>query len=286
MIESYATALQASGILEQAATVLENRLAAAPGDPQTLGTLGAIYRKQGRLPEAAATYDRLNALAPDNGYATFIRAVLKGEVPPRLPADDALQPAPFALFHDFLPAAVHDGLRERVLAAPDEDIEVSLVGANDYNPDVRQSYTVGGLDDVRLAFWHQVERVLPSVFARLQVAPFTVHKREVQVRTYRAGNFFDAHRDDSMPRTANRRVSYVYFFHRVPRRYAGGELLVFDTSADSKRYSITNFTKVVPVDNMLIMFPSRFWHAVVPVQCDSPDPGDTRFVINGHIQCA
>jgi hypothetical protein len=287
MIESYAATLYASGILDSAASVLEQRLVADAANVETLNTLGAIYRKQGRLSDAARIYERVTTLAPGDAHARFLASVLNGQVPPALPDNgDALQPAPFAFVENFLPAEFHHNLLARVLAAPDEDVVPSTVGLNEYNPDRRVSFTVGGLKEIQSEFWSYVSEALPSLCPRLQVPLFPVGRTEVRVRTYRAGNFFEVHRDNSIPESADRTVSFVYFFHRVPRRYTGGELLLFDTSPSSKRYSITNFTRVVPVDNALIMFPSRFYHAVVPVECTSPDPGDTRFVINGHIRRA
>ena len=42
-------------------------------------------------------------------------------------------------------------------------------------------------------------------------------------------------------------------------------------------------TGAVPEDNSIIFFPSRCCHSVIPIQCPSPDFGDNRFVIDGHI---
>jgi tetratricopeptide (TPR) repeat protein len=284
MIDSYSATLYGSGILDQAASVLEQRVAVDAANREALDTLGEIYRKQGRLSDALDVYQRLFALAPDDGRAAYLCAVLGGKHPPEWTAPDGLQPAPFVLIRDFLPAAFHDSLLPRVLEAPGDAIVPSTVGNDEYNPDRRISFTVGGLKEIQASFWQHVAVVLPSLFQRLQVTPFTVAKTEVRVRTYRAGNFFEVHRDNSIPATADRVVSFVYFFHRLPRRYTGGELLLLDTSTDSNKYAITKFTRILPVDNALVLFGSRFYHAVLPVECTSPDPGDARFVINGHIR--
>jgi hypothetical protein len=283
MIERYAEALYASGILNQAAAVLERRLSDDAHDVEALNTLGEIFRKQGRLSDAAGIYDRMAALATEDGRASRLRAIFNGSVPSDA-GEDALQPAPFVLLKDFLPRDLHRTILPLVLAAPEEKIIASTVGRDEYKPDQRVSFTVRGLKDVEKTFWTHVEAALPALLARLRVDPFAIGAKEVRIRTYRSGNFFEVHRDNSIPDTASRRVSFVYFFHREPRRYTGGDLLLFDTSADSRRYSITSFTRIVPVDNAIVLFPSRFYHAVVPVQCSSSDPGDNRFVINGHIR--
>jgi 2OG-Fe(II) oxygenase superfamily/Tetratricopeptide repeat len=283
MIESYATVLYESGILDQAAAVLEGRLLRNGTDLDSLATLGEIYRKQGRLEEGAAVYTRVVQFRPDDAHAKSLQAILAGEVPPEWAPEAPLQPVPFVRVPDFLPQALHDTLLPRVLAAPGEDVVASTVGMNEYRPDTRMSYTVTGLQDLRDAFWEHVAALLPSVLARLQLPPFKVGSKEVRIRTYRAGNFFEVHRDDSLPESADRRISFVYFFHRVPRRFSGGDLMLIDTNPDGSRSSVTAFTRIVPVDNSLVLFPSRFYHAVVPVECASPDPGDSRFVINGHV---
>jgi hypothetical protein len=284
MIESYPTALYASGILDHAASVLEGRLSSSAPTPALFQTLGQIYRKQGRLTEAAAMFDRLTELAPDDRRAQSLSAILDGRVPPAWPESAPLQPAPFVLLRDFLPPEFHDTLLPLVLAAPEEDLILSTVGKDEYRPDLRISLTVGGMKATQKAFWGHVAAVLPSLLDRLHVPPFEVGKTEIRTRTYRAGHFFEVHRDNSIPETADRRVSFVYFFHRVPRRYTGGDLLLIDTSPDLSQPPITNFTRIVPVDNAIVFFPSPFYHAVVPVACTSEDPGDTRFVINGHIR--
>ena len=285
MIESYTASLYASGILDSASGVLEARLAKDPSNVDTLKMLGSVYRKLGRLADALAVYQRVVVLAPGDAYARFLVEVMAEQVPTPMPAgDEGLQPAPFVWIENFLPADYHATLLERVLAAPDDDVVPSLVGRNEYKPEVRQSFSIGGMKQIKQEIWDFVQPRLADACTRLHVPQFEVGNTEIRVRTYRQGGFFDVHRDDSIPETANRQVSFVYFFHRVPRRYKGGELLMIDTSADSQRYAITNFTKITPTDNAVIIFPSRFYHAVVPVECDSPDPGDHRFVINGHIR--
>jgi Rps23 Pro-64 3,4-dihydroxylase Tpa1-like proline 4-hydroxylase len=143
------------------------------------------------------------------------------------------------------------------------------------------------------------------VIPRLDVAPFTVRTLELSVRVYRDGHFFMTHKDVPPQRAAaassttgddegraaaepavslaNRVLSFVYFFHKVPRRYTGGELLLFDSNPVSDEYTATGFTTIVPEDNALVIFPSRFFHCVVPIRCAGQDFLDSRFVVNGFV---
>jgi pentatricopeptide repeat protein len=287
MIESYATALYGSGILESAERALTARLATDGADVGALNTLAQVYRKQGRLDEARDLYERIVALDPTDWRAAALRAILRGETPLEYEAHDRLEPAPFVFIRDFLEPTFHQSLLPTVLSAGDENVTQSSVGVNEYRPDRRISYDIEGVKDIQRRVWDAVEAALPGVLPRLLIEPFTIERKEVRVRTYREGGFFDVHRDNSTPATEDRVVSFVYFFHRTPRRYTGGDLLFFDTNTFTNRNSgVTSFTRIEPTDNAIVFFPSRFFHAVVPVQCTSADPGDHRFVINGHIRSA
>jgi Rps23 Pro-64 3,4-dihydroxylase Tpa1-like proline 4-hydroxylase len=81
----------------------------------------------------------------------------------------------------------------------------------------------------------------------------------------------------------NRVINFVYYFHRVPRPYTGGELLLFDSDVEADTYTRARFTRVVTEDNTIIFFPSPYYHSVLPVECPSKDFSDSRFAINGHV---
>ncbi len=125
---------------------------------------------------------------------------------------------------------------------------------------------------------------LPQVLGRLQVAPFEIEHVDLKLRIYLDGHFFRLHMDcpANSETSANRRVSYVYFFHRQPRGYTGGALLLYDTDIENNRFTTASFTRVEPDDNSILFFPSACYHSVVPVSCPSKEVADSRFVINGH----
>ena len=78
-------------------------------------------------------------------------------------------------------------------------------------------------------------------------------------------------------------INFVHDFHRVPKAYTGGELLVFDSDIQADTYTRARFTRVVPEDNSIVFFPSPYYHSVLPVHCPSGEFADSRFVINGHL---
>src|SRR5262249_13352080 len=130
-----------------------------------------------------------------------------------------------------------------------------------------------------------VKDFIPKVSPRLHVPPFVIERLEVKLRAYLDGHFFRLHMDcpQRTPENVNRRVSFVYFFHKQPRAYTGGDLLLFNTDVENDRFTTSAFTRVQPEDNCIVFFPSAYYHSVVPVSCPSKEYANSRFVINGHV---
>jgi Rps23 Pro-64 3,4-dihydroxylase Tpa1-like proline 4-hydroxylase len=76
-------------------------------------------------------------------------------------------------------------------------------------------------------------------------------------------------------------LTFVYFFHREPRRFAGGELRLFDT-AQTERVSakVEHFKLIYPLQNQVVFFPSSYVHEILPVICPSREFADSRFTVN------
>ena len=101
------------------------------------------------------------------------------------------------------------------------------------------------------------------------------------------GGFLAKH-SDNRPRFHNRRLSFVYYFHRQPRPFSGGELLLHD--ADGR-----GFTRIEPQHNSIVFFPPECVHEIVAVESggaseggqeDRPSHGDfgnARFTIQGWL---
>lgn len=101
---------------------------------------------------------------------------------------------------------------------------------------------------------------------------------ELEIVAHRDGDFYDSHIDtfaapDAMT-GANRRLSLVYYFHRLPRRFTGGSLRLLGLS--DRMPTVT----VDPTHDSLLAFPSFLPHAVEKVCSDSHDFADSRFAVN------
>jgi Rps23 Pro-64 3,4-dihydroxylase Tpa1-like proline 4-hydroxylase len=193
-------------------------------------------------------------------------------------------PAPFVRIEEFLPRAEHDRVLELALKQQD-GLELAKVGqgGGDYQPQTRSSWVLFGEVD-RLIPWFlpRLEAVLPAVLPRLQIAPFPIREIELQMTVHRTGGHYKVHQDTGPGRQSARRVSYVYYFHRLPRRFTGGDLLLYDTDVRASGYA-TAFTRLETVDNSIVFFQSEYYHQVTSVRCESPEFADSRFTLNGWV---
>ena len=99
------------------------------------------------------------------------------------------------------------------------------------------------------------------------------------------GEFFHAHNDNGSPTTANRLVSYVYYFRARSSGFFGGELKLYNSRVENGVDLIGHdFHLISPKDNSIVFFPSRIWHEVLPTYVPSGAFCNSRFTVNGWIK--
>jgi SM-20-related protein len=93
------------------------------------------------------------------------------------------------------------------------------------------------------------------------------------------GGFFKMHVDTLYrDRLANQRVmTVVYYFHKEPKAFAGGQLCLYGLGADADS-SIRQ--EIEPLCDRAVFFPAWFPHQVLPVHCSSAAFADGRFAIS------
>jgi Rps23 Pro-64 3,4-dihydroxylase Tpa1-like proline 4-hydroxylase len=98
------------------------------------------------------------------------------------------------------------------------------------------------------------------------------------------GDFFKSHRDrgNDGEETSNRLLTYVYYFHREPKPFSGGELRLYDFEEGSWNPA-ASYRTIAPEHNMLVVFPSWANHEVLPVIVPSGAFEDSRFTVNGWL---
>ena len=112
--------------------------------------------------------------------------------------------------------------------------------------------------------------------SRLGMDPFAPSGFELQMTSHNDGEFFKRHKDAGSDATATRALTYVYYFHREPKGYSGGEIVFF--GADGSEQIVD------PANDMMVMFDPRTAHEVRPISCESGEFEDGRFTLNGWLR--
>ena len=274
----------AEELSDKAAAALRRMLAVEPRNTAALARLGDLERRRGDFPAALTAYRRLLAVAPDDAEAAWLVAVLGGD---RLPeAQPAGRAVPFVRLTDFLPPASRDGLLRDVLAASERFAPGPVTGGADegINLEVRNVLVLDepARRNVRPGFLPKLRAVLPEVQRRLRLEDLDAERIELHVTVLPNGGFYAAHRDaaDHLE-TRDRIVSYVCYFHRAPRPFAGGDLLLHDAGRAGGG-AAGAFSRIDPLCDSIVFFPSDCLHEVTPVAC-GVEFGDGRFTVNGWI---
>ena len=278
--------LRPGGLLDLAAAALERTLAADPGNAHALWKLAEIHRRQGDFAAARGLYRRLRVRGPDRRKAAWLHRVLGGDGPPEA-APGGVWPAPFVWMRNFLAPGECDRLLA-LGAARRECFTPAKVGdpsATRVDPEVRMTLEADArtMQESRPRIGPKIRSVLPDVLARLGMPGLDRYRIDMSIRVYLGGGFYRAHSDSLSMGHHSRVLSFVYFFHREPRRFSGGDLLLYDTDVDTYAWTCTAFSRIVPLRNSIVFFPSACWHQVCPVQCETDDFGDGRWAVNGHV---
>jgi hypothetical protein len=129
----------------------------------------------------------------------------------------------------------------------------------------------------------RIRGVLPVVLEQLGMEEFSITRTEVQMTASNDGDFFRPHCDDAQELVAARRITFVYFFHREPRPFEGGELRLHD-SLSGRHVSAGSYQTIVPRQNQIVFFPCSVLHEITPVECSSKAFADSRFTLNGWLR--
>ena len=131
----------------------------------------------------------------------------------------------------------------------------------------------------------RIKSVLPQVLDKLGMEEFSISGMEAQVTASNDGDFFHFHSDNASDRVASRYLTFVYFFHREPRQFEGGELRIHDARLEEGAYvSKGSYQTIAPQQNQIVFFPCELLHEITPVNCASQLFVDGRFTLNGWLR--
>lgn len=155
-------------------------------------------------------------------------------------------------------------------------------GRSELDNEYRRSRVLFDLGPYQFLFQQRLLMLLPHLLLALTKRPFVVRELEIQLTASNHGEFFRTHTDNDDKELKAREMTFVYYFHREPRRFAGGELRIFDTVlANSVATETERFQVIYPLQNQIVVFPSCYLHEVLPVICPSREFADSRFTVNG-----
>jgi Rps23 Pro-64 3,4-dihydroxylase Tpa1-like proline 4-hydroxylase len=136
-----------------------------------------------------------------------------------------------------------------------------------------------------IAITHRLRSALPGILGKLGCVPFPISNIESQITASNHGDFFGWHNDNSHDPVLERRITFVYFFHREPKRFTGGELRLYDSRRENGDYvPEKNYYTVVPQQNQVVLFNSSLAHEITRVECPSGKFEDSRFTVNGWLR--
>jgi Rps23 Pro-64 3,4-dihydroxylase Tpa1-like proline 4-hydroxylase len=131
----------------------------------------------------------------------------------------------------------------------------------------------------------RIRTALPQVLGKLGMEEFTIAGVEAQITASNEGDFFHFHSDNGSDRVASRYLTFVYFFHREPRGFDGGELRMHDARLENGEYvSEGTYQTITPQQNQIVFFPCEVLHEITPVKCSSQFFADSRFTLNGWLR--
>lgn len=191
-------------------------------------------------------------------------------------------PSPYALIENFLtPKQLNELLRYSINKQP--EFVPTTNSAND--PNYRRSFYLTYFPEFSELMIDLVRKIAPQIIVHLGINNFAIGKIESQLTAHNHGNYYKIHNDNGSPDSASRVLTYVYYFHREPKSFTGGELVIYDSKSENGYLVAAKSHKVIqPTNNTIVFFPSQCMHEVLPVTCPSEYFADSRFTINGWLR--
>ena len=153
------------------------------------------------------------------------------------------------------------------------------------NYEHRRSRVLMELEKHENVILDRIKAALPQVLRQLGMEEFKIADAEAQVTASNDGDYFHFHSDNASEKVRSRRLTFVYFFHREPRPFMGGELRIHDARLENGVYvSEGSYQTILPRQNQIVFFPCELMHEITPVKCPSQQFGDSRFTLNGWLR--
>ncbi len=191
-------------------------------------------------------------------------------------------PSPYALIDNFLSVNQLNDLLRYSINKQSEFVPTTN-SAND--PNYRRSFYLTNFPKFSELMLSLVRKITPQIIKHLDINNFEIGQVETQMTAHNDGNYYKIHNDNGSPDSATRVLTYVYYYHREPKPFTGGELVIYDSKIENGYSVAANSHKVIqPTSNTIVFFPSHCMHEVLPVSCPSQYFANSRFTINGWVR--
>lgn len=264
-------------------------IARASSQTETVFGVAQLCRQTGALDEARALLESLVQVEAASGRAVALLEALNGRAPHERGTHTL--PAPFVRRLEFLDPvqreALFTGLTEALPRFKKAGVASDHAATERYAKAERAATALYELGALRDAFLAPMRALLhTSIYPLFGIDPDAVSGIELQATCYSDGAFFTAHTDSDLKRTNGRALSFVYYLHSQPKAFRGGDLILFDSDPRAETYTPNAYTRIAPVDNSLIVFPSATVHEVQTVSLPNAPPTDARLTLNGWVRLA
>ena len=157
-------------------------------------------------------------------------------------------------------------------------------GDDGSDPGYRRSRVTLDLGPFGKLFADRIRSCFGQILSALRHPEFEIRWIEPQLTASNDGDFFKIHNDNTHANAPSRQITFVYFFHREPKPFSGGELLIYDWRMhDGYPIPAGVRSTIVPQQNEVVFFPSVCLHEVCRVACANGAFCDSRFTLNGWI---
>lgn len=117
---------------------------------------------------------------------------------------------------------------------------------------------------------------LREVLAALRIPAFEIDSIEMQLTSHNDGEYYKWHTDNGTRETQSRMITFIYYFHQIPKGFQGGELVIYPETESE--------IVLEPQNDSLVFFSSHTRHEVKRIVCPSRRFEDGRFTLNGWIR--
>ncbi|WP_441248354.1 2OG-Fe(II) oxygenase [Kitasatospora sp. McL0602] len=185
----------------------------------------------------------------------------------------------------FLGEQTAGALLERAIASGDDTLTPSMIRDREVVPDFRRSRSRH--DFAAPELMSAIDEVLEAVEHTLGVS-CRYSEPSYSLNVHNDGDFYRAHQDTSAEYAPRRLLTFVYYLHRTPRPFHGGELRVFDVALPLHTDAAGGWEERTwrdwePEHDSIVFFRPTAWHEVRPVTCPSRQHPDSRFAVNGWL---